>query len=320
MSIHISIWLTNPVVRSWNASEEHKKNLEKLLPECTVSLHKNAQSFKANLINTDIALVWVFNQKWLKLTPKLKWIATPSAGKDWFNLDAPKEIVISYGAFHGRIIAESVIGAILGFIRGLYFASQFQDKYLWPREEIEPYCSTLRGSHLVILGYGKIGNWIAQLAKPFGAKITGVKRTLINRPDFFDKNDKIITIDDLDSILPEADHLILALPRDTSTDNIIDKRRLELLPNQCYIYNIGRGNAINEEDLANALKKNIIKGAYLDVFKEEPLVINSPLRNCPNILITPHSSAIAPNLLDLFIEEFVDRYKKWKLGNTNMVM
>lgn len=312
MSMHISIWLTNPVVKSWNCSEEQKKILENALPECTVSLHKDSKSFKANLKNTDIALVWVFNQKWLEMAPKLKWIATPSAGKDWFNIDAPEGMIISYGAFHGRIIAENVIGAILGFIRGLHFAGQFQDKYLWPREEIEPYCDTLRGSHLVILGFGKIGNWIAKLAKPFGAIITGVKRTLINLPDFFDENDKIITIDDLDLILPETDHLILALPRDKFTDNIIDKRKLRMLPNHCYVYNIGRGNAINEEDLANALKNNIIKGAYLDVFKEEPLDINSPLRGCPNLLITPHSSAIAPNFLDLFINEFVDRYRKWK--------
>ncbi len=309
--MHISIWLTNPVVKAFNASEDHKKKIEHVLPDCSVSLYDNSQSFKANLKNTDIALVWVFNQRWLELAPKLKWIATPSAGKDWFSIDAPEDIVISYGAFHGKIIAENVIGAILGFFRGLYFAGQFQDQYLWPREEIEPYCNTLRGSHLVILGFGKIGNWIAKLAKPFGAKITGVKRTLIKPPDYFDKTDKIITIDDLDSILPEADHLILALPGDKSTNNLIDKRRLELIPKTCYVYNIGRGNAINEEDLAYALKNNIIKGAYLDVFKKEPLDLNSPLLGCPNLLITPHSSAISPTFLDLFIDEFIDRYKEW---------
>jgi len=312
MVMHISIWLTNPVVKSWNFSEDQKILLEKALPECTVSLYNDSKSFKANLINTDIALVWVFNQNWLEMAPKLKWIATPSAGKDWFNIDAPKEMIITYGAFHGKIIAENIIGAILGFTRGLHFAGQFQDKYFWPREEIEPYCKTLRGSNLVILGFGKIGTWIAKLAKPFGAKITGVKRTIIKSPEFFDKDDKIITLDELDSVLPETDHLILALPRDKTTNDIIDKKKLELLPNRCYIYNIGRGNAINEEDLANALNNNSIKGAYLDVFKEEPLDINSPLRNCPNILITPHSSAIAPNFLDLFIDEFVDRYRKWK--------
>ena len=205
-----------------------------------------------------------------------------------------------------------MIGAILGFIRGLYFAGQFQDQYQWPREKIEPHCTTLRGSHLVILGFGKIGNWIASLAKPFGAKITGIKRALINAPDYFDEEDKIATIDDLDSILPEADHLILALPRDKSTDNIIDKKRLELLPKTCYLYNIGRGNAINEEDLVYALKNKIIKGAYLDVVKEEPLDKNSVLRGCPNLLITPHSSAFSPTFLDLFVDEFIERYKKWK--------
>ncbi len=310
--MHISVWLTNPEIKSWNFSEDNRKKLEKVLPGTVVSFHSNSEAFKENLKDTDIALVWVFNQKWLKMAPKLKWIATPSAGKDFFTIDLPEGVIVTYGAFHGEIIAENVLGAMLGFTRRLFWVCRNQKKLVWPRKEIESYSNTLRRSHLVILGYGNIGKWIARLAKPFGIKITGIKRRIINLPDFFDKNDKIITVENLDSVLPETDHLVIALPRDKSTDNIINKKRLNLLPKRAYIYNVGRGNAIDEIALANVLKNGKIRGAYLDVFKTEPLDINSPLRNCQNILITPHSSAIAPNLLDLFINEFVSRYKEWK--------
>jgi D-2-hydroxyacid dehydrogenase (NADP+) len=313
--LHISIWLNLPVVISWVFSIEHKKKLEKALPDCEISLYDDSESFKANLETTDIALVWVFKQEWLNRAPKLKWIATPSAGKDWFNIDLPKEINITYGGFHGKIIAETVLGAMLGFSRGLWFACQNKGKYIWPRKEIEPYCNSLRGSNLAILGFGKIGLWIAKLAKPFGVKIIGIKRTLIEPPDFFDKNDKIISIEHLDSILPEVDHLVLALPSHESTNNIIDERRLNLLGNNTFIYNIGRGNSIDENALANALMRGKIKGAYLDVFKKEPLDKKSPLRQCPNLIITPHTSAIAPNFFDYFIEEFISKYHEWIKSN-----
>jgi phosphoglycerate dehydrogenase-like enzyme len=289
-----------------------KNNILKHIPDSSVSIHNDSRSFKANLAKTDIALVWVFKQSWLKLAPNLKWIATPSAGKDWFKIDLPKKIKITYGGFHGEIIAETIIAAMLCFSRGLFFIFKNQTEKLWPRREIESQLKTLRGSHLVILGFGKIGQWIAKLAKHFGVRITGVKRTLIEKPEFFDKRDKIITIEELDSILPSADHLVLSLPRDKSTDNILNKKRLELLPKDCYVYNIGRGNAIDEIALADCLKKDRIKGAYLDVFKTEPLDKDSPLRDCDNILITPHSSAIAPNFLELFIEEFIENYYQLK--------
>jgi len=311
--LHISIWLNHPVVEYMRFSEENKDRLLKLLPPDTyISLHKKHTTFKESLKDADIALVWIFNQKWLELAPKLKWIALPSAGKDHIHLDLPESIILTNSSFHGELIAPTVLGAMLGFSRGLFWASQNQTKYVWPRKEIVPQCAPLKGAHLVILGFGNIGRRIAKLAKPFGMKITGIKRTLIDLPDFLDtEEDKIITVEEMDSVLPETDHLVVVLPSDKSSNDIIDKKRLELLPERAYIYNVGRGNAIEENALIEALKNGRIKGAYLDVFKNEPLEEESPLRDCPNLLMTPHSSAWAPNFFDLFIDEFVLKYSEW---------
>jgi len=304
--MHISIWLNHPVIEYMRFSEQNRDRLQKLLPEVTISVHMSHTTFKESLEYADIALVWIFNQKWLAMAKKLKWIALPSAGIDHIHLNLPEDILLTNSSFHGEFIAETVLGAMLGFSRGLFWASQNQKNYVWPRKEIVPHITPLKGAHLVILGYGNIGIRIARLAKPFGVRITGIKRTVIDLPDFLNRDeDKIITIEDIDTVLPEADHLVVVLPSDKSTDNIIDKKRLDLLSKHAYIYNVGRGNAIEEIALAEALKTNRIRGAYLDVFKNEPLEKDSPLRDCSNLLMTPHSSAMSKTFFDSFIDEFV---------------
>jgi D-2-hydroxyacid dehydrogenase (NADP+) len=309
--MEISVWLTNREVQCLNFTERQKAALERNLGNARVSLHADSASFKAGLPKADIAAVWVFKDEWLALAPRLKWIATPAAGKDYFDIHPPARIKVSYGAFHGVIMAETALGLMLSAARGILKARELQNKHEWPRTELEKSMTTLAGSHVVILGFGSIGRHIARLAKPFGARITGVKRTPAGPPEFFGKEDEIITMDRLDSVLPETDHLMIVLPQDRSTDNILDKRRLALLPRRARVYNIGRGNSINEADLAEALTSGKISGAYLDVFQEEPLKSDSPLRRCPNLLILPHASALAPNYMDLFVEEFAARYREW---------
>ncbi len=309
--MRISVWLTNRELHCLNFTLKQKAYLEKNCGDARVTVHADSASFQAGLGDTDIALVWVFKDEWLALAPNLKWIATPAAGKDYFNLHPPAGITISYGTFHGAIMAETAVGMMLSAARGILKTRELQARSDWPREELEQSMTTLAGSQVVILGFGAIGSRIARLLKPFGVKITGVKRKSSEPPAFFETDDRIVTVDRLDSVLGETDHLVMVLPRDPSTDDILDKRRLDLLPARAYVYNFGRGNAINEGDLAGALTGGKIAGAFLDVFREEPLPHDSPLRKCPNVLLMPHASAAAPNYMDLFAEEFVTRYREW---------
>ena len=73
-----------------------------------------------------------------------------------------------------------------------------------------------------------------------------------------------------------------------------------------FLYNLGRGNCFGEEELMNALMDGPLAGAGLDVFTEEPLPASSPLWDQPNVLITPHSSAISQEYIDLFIQEWLE--------------
>ena len=100
-----------------------------------------------------------------------------------------------------------------------------------------------------------------------------------------------ITTDKIDSVLPEADFLYLALPETPETKNLINRKRLDLLRSSCGIVNIGRQSAIDYDVLCEKLNKNELAGAILDVFSPEPIKANSKLWNTANLVITPHVSA-----------------------------
>ncbi|MFZ2948339.1 MAG: NAD(P)-dependent oxidoreductase, partial [Desulfuromonadaceae bacterium] len=117
--------------------------------------------------------------------------------------------------------------------------------------------------------------------------------------------DRVISYGMLEEELPYADHVVFVLPGGTETDGIFTARHFSAMKPGAYLYNLGRGNCYREEDLVTALKNGPLAGAGLDVFAEEPLASASPLWELPNVLLTPHSSAISREYIDLFIQEWL---------------
>lgn len=248
-------------------------------------------------------LTWVFPEEWNNLaTDNLRLVSSPSAGRELVRAHAAPGRVIRFGTFHGELMAETVVGLMLAFTRGIR-DSLLRGNKGWHRGEIADGMIPLRGSHAVILGFGHVGKWVGRMVKPFGVRITGVNRSDMTRPDYFADGDRVVPMEQLDAVIPEADHFILVLPGDTGTTNIIDARRLGLMKPTAYLYNMGRGNAIDLDALSAVLAAGKIRGAGLDVFPVEPLGEDSPIRTAPNTLLLPHVSAFAPNYLDLYFEE-----------------
>jgi phosphoglycerate dehydrogenase-like enzyme len=304
----IAVWLTHKKVAAWNFSEAHRLRLEKALPGVRVRLCRSKEEFLAALPSATAALVWVMKQEWLAGADKLRLIVTPTAGKDFFSITLPPRISLHYSSFHGHIIAETVLGMMLCHARGLLTACRLQERNPWPLMEVCRGQRLLRGSRLTILGFGSIGTHIARLAGACGVRITAVRRSEVASPPWFGPDDRMARPEELDHILPATDHLVLCLPRSPESDNVLDARRIGLLPQQSAVYNVGRGNAVDETALAAALKDGRLGAAYLDVFREEPLAESSPLRKCPNCLIMPHAAGVAPEFMDLFIDEFLARH------------
>jgi phosphoglycerate dehydrogenase-like enzyme len=309
----VAVFLQHPLVDAWTFLPRNRDRFLKACPQAELIVCSDEPQFMAALPQAQVAIAWRFHPDWFRLAPALRWLATPAAGKEYFPAQAPEGVAIIHGSFHGELIAETVLGLMLGHCRGLFAAARLQQAS-WPRRELAEQMAPLRGSHVVILGLGNIGRWIGRLCKPFGVRLTGIRRTSPNPSNagerdqsvetpFWDSQDRVLAISAIDSVIPQADHLVLALPGGTETDGLMNARRLALLPPQAAIYNVGRGNAIDEPALAQALRARRIAAAYLDVFASEPLPQSSPLRNCPGAFLLPHVSSAAPNYLDLFIDQ-----------------
>jgi D-2-hydroxyacid dehydrogenase (NADP+) len=304
----IAVWLTHKLVSCWNFEDRHRRRLEKAMPGTDIRLCRSKDELLSSLPEADTVITWVFKEEWFDRAPRLKKIITPAAGRDFLQVEAPEGVSISYSSFHGRIISETVLAMILSHARGIQKSCSLQQTKNWPRAELSPVLRLVKGSRITLLGFGHIGRSIGRLAKSFGARLYGIKRRPVPAPDFFTAGDSIMPLNKLDSILPESDHLVLCLPNTADTTNILNRERLELLPVHAGIYNVGRGNSIDSAALLGFLRSRPLSSAYLDVFQEEPLPENSPLRSCPNCLIMPHASAIAPEFMDFFIDDFLARY------------
>ena len=119
---------------------------------------------------------------------------------------------------------------------------------------------------------------------------------------------------DLDQVLKQCDHIVLALPSTASTRHLIGRPELARMKPTACLYNVGRGACVDTAALTQALASGQIAGAGLDVFEEEPLPAGSPLRRMPNVLVMPHASAIAPQYLDIAAEEFAENLRRFDSG------
>lgn len=298
------------------------RRFESLLPATAdrpVRVSRGEDEFRALLPQATAVFVWTFRQEWFAIAPRLRHVCTPAAGRDYFRVEPPEGVTMHYGSFHGAIMGETALGAVLACCHGLLqFAGAMSGAGGgWPRAETARCGRRLCGANVAILGYGNIGRHLARMMRPFGAHVTGVTR----RPhpelagEAAEFGVRLATADALDSILPETDHLVCFLPSGDETTNLLDARRLSLMKPSAFIYNFGRGNLIDEDALAGALAGGRIAGAVLDVFKTEPLPETSPLRKAPNCWIYPHASAFAPDYLDLYFEKVAAGIAEWSASH-----
>jgi phosphoglycerate dehydrogenase-like enzyme len=223
----------------------------------------------------------------------LRWLQTPSSGVGQYmdrSLFSVDDVMITNAkGTYGRQIASYIIGSIIGFNHHLFTYRSQMAQRLW-KEYLQK--KDLWDSTLLIIGFGDIGNHAAQLAKAHGMRVLAVKRTAASPPEYVDA---LHTIDELDTILPEADYVALAVASTDQTNHLIDRHRLSLMKRDAYLINVGRGNLVDQDALIDALQANEIGGAALDVTNPEPLEAESPLWAMENVLITPHASGLSHN-------------------------
>ena len=244
-------------------------------------------NFNSSMSNSDILITWNFPTSNLKkVSPNLKWIHCVSAGVEHLlplNWMFEGLILTNNSGVHSKKAGEYGLMSILMLHNHIpkIISNQKNKKF----ESL--FSTPIAGKTIVVVGTGNLGGAMIRLLTPLGPKIIGINR----KGGTVDGCSKVITVDKIDSILPEADILYLAMPETPGTKNLISRKRLDLLKPSCGIVNIGRQSAMDYDVLCEKLRTNKLAGAILDVFVPEPIELNSKLWQIPNLIITPHVSA-----------------------------
>jgi phosphoglycerate dehydrogenase-like enzyme len=292
--IHVMLYGVQPVAHAWRIEEviQEPVHFDKWQPG------DPPEALAAGLAQADaaVAMIWPASTP---PAPKLKFLQLPGTGADLVALEVlPKGCIVSNVYDHEIAIAEYVmLGMLESCIRLGRLDARFRvDGGRWedslhflptPRRE-------LHGTTVGILGYGHIGKEVARRAKAFGQRVIAATRT--PRPDGL--ADEINPMSALDRVIAESDYLVMALPGDDTTRDLLDARRLGLMKQDAVLINIGRAVTIDERALYEVLRDKRIGGAVLDVWYQYPkpgtgpagAPSRFPFLELDNVLASPHCS------------------------------
>ena len=195
----------------------------------------------------------------------------------------------SAAGVNARAVAEHALALVLALARRLPEARDNQAARVWRGmiSDLTQREDELGGKTMLIVGLGRIGGRLAQLAKAFDMKVVGFRRDPAGGRG---AADLVHTLAALAEYLPHADFVALTCPLTDQTRGLIDAKALELLPPGACVVNCARGPCVVEADLAAALRDGRLWGAAVDTTDPEPPAADSPLWELPNLLITPHTA------------------------------
>ncbi len=249
-------------------------------------------------------------------TTNLKIIGRAGAGVDNIDIEAAKNkniIVMNTPGGNTNATAEHTIGLIFAVLRKIPSANDTTHRGLWEKKKMKG--SELKGKRIGIFGFGNVGKRVAEISNALGMKVS-IYSSYFNsvKGDF-----KNYDSSDLRDILSNSDIISFHCKPNKDGSSIITKDEFNMMKKNCILINTARGGLINEADLIQALKNNLIKGAALDVFKNEPLE-ESELFNLENIILTPHIAASTDEaqivVAEMVANQFCEYFKNNNIVNS----
>ncbi|WP_433180869.1 NAD(P)-dependent oxidoreductase [Actinoallomurus sp. CA-150999] len=216
--------------------------------------------------------------------PHLAFVQMPSVGVDSLDVDALTAAgvpVANTAGANARSVAEWALSAALDLSRQLSWADRRMREGGWPQLEAAARGSDeLANRRVGVLGMGAIGAEAARLFEALGCQVAYWSRRRRDTGVY----------QEIDDLLAGSDILVVCLPRTPETVGLLDSRRLALLPAGAFLVNVARGGIAPDADVLAALESGRLAGAALDVFDDEPLPADHPLRRHENVLLSPHAA------------------------------
>ena len=251
----------------------------------------------------------------LKEFKNLEWIQTTAVGVDAFI----KKGVLNDGVVltnavdvHSTEVAEHILGMMMSMIKKQYLYRDNQANHEW---KDEGKVKSIKGLRVSIIGLGDIGKNLAKTLHAMGMYVIGVKRTMIEKPEYVDE---LYTNADLDKAISDVDVVVTVLPGTKENTHLFTLDTFKKMRKDTILVNAGRGNLYSEEVLCEVLENHIIEAIGMDVFEVEPVDANSKLWDYKNLVMTPHVAGYfhLASALDDYVDLLVENLTRYKNNET----
>ena len=244
---------------------------------------------------------------------RLRWLHLMTAGVNNYADPAlfpePRPILTRSAGVHAPTMAEHAIGLALAVGRNFPLLYAHQKEHKW---HFEVAGSELFESTVVMLGTGYLAAELIRRLQGFGCRILGVRRDCTKPAP--EGVERVYPVEQLPEVLPQADYLFNTLPLTPATRNLLGREAFLAAKPGMILINMGRGGTVDTPALAEALRKGRLGGAGLDVTEPEPLDRENPLWDFPNVIITPHCSAVSKTTNSRRNEMFLRQLDRFLAG------
>ena len=269
-----------------SVEERHKRILEGKAPSCHF-VYADRKHLTAEMVRSAHIIIGNPPIPMVKGSENLEWLQLNSAGVgEYTGKGVLRDGVVLTNASgaYGLAISEYMLGVLLELYKKLYV---YRDNQMISKWQYEGQVKAIYNSIALIVGLGDIGGEFTKRLKALGAYTIGIRRTNTDKPDYLDE---LHFTEDLEGLLPRADIVALSLPETKLTNKVINKETLAMMKQDAVLINVGRGSAIDTDDLCDALESGRLLGVAMDVTDPEPLPPEHRLWKIKNAVITPHVS------------------------------
>lgn len=267
--------------------ETAKKRIEECFPENWEIRIVLPEKVEYELVTADVLIPEhiVVDEKLLKKAPLLKLVQT-GAGYDNVNIEDCTKYgvqVCNASGINADAVAEHVMAFILCWYKNIIYLDRFMKSH---RNEAELNYSgaELSDKTIGIIGLGNVGKAVARYCKVFGMRVIGYSHKGLQIDD--------IESQPLDDLYRESDIISIHVPLNNSTKHMVNAAAFSKMKKGTVLINTSRGAVVDENQLVKAIQNREIGGACLDVYEDEPLRQDSPLRSLKNVILTPHTAGL----------------------------
>ena len=221
----------------------------------------------------------------LRAGTRLRVVGRAGVGVDNIDVEAATQAgVIVVNAPTGNVVAaaEHTIAMLMALARNIPQADAHVRAGLWKRDKFMGV--EVRGKLLGTVGLGRVAQEVVRRAQGLGMSVIAYDPYVTAEY----ATQRSVELVDLDTLVARADFLTLHVPLTPQTRHLISRERLALMQPTARLINVARGGILDEQALVEAVQTGKLAGAALDVYEHEPLDADSPLRGCPNIILSPH--------------------------------